>query len=240
MRLNADKDKKDDRRKAGFMTGLFSHPITQEGYAMDKPMIVRTGIFAAATIVCTLGIAGLITGCQSSQAKKAGFDTALNNFYSNRKDCLWTNPIKLPEAANGVKADEAKEFNALVDAGLLETAPADTHRRHEDEYKLSDMGRLNWTADPTRAGYGNFCFGTPKVNTIESYTRLSNPGETEYQVSYRDIVALPAWATTPSVKKVFPQVSQDSSGQTATATLIKNGNGWKVQTVSRPGGTPVG
>jgi len=209
---------------------------------MDKTTFVKTGMVAA-TLVCAFGIAVLVAGCQSSAAKKAGFDTALNKFYSSRQDCLWTNPIKFPEMAP--TASETQEFNALVDAGLLEKTQATTARRRgrsaeAAKYVLSDYGRLIWKADPARAGYGNFCLGAPQVNTIESYTRVGSAGATEYEVNYRDIVKLPAWATTPSVKKVFPQVSEDSNGQTATATLVKNGNGWKVQTVSPPQPKPMG
>jgi hypothetical protein len=209
---------------------------------MNHAIFARTGI-AAATVGCAFGIAVLVAGCQSSAAKKAGFDTAINNFYQSRQDCLWSNPIKFPETAT--QGNEMQELDALVDAGLLNKTTAKTVRRRErsneaNEYVLSDYGRLVWKADAARAGYGNFCFGPPQVNSIESYKRVNGASATEYQVNYRDVVRLPAWASTPAVKKVFPRVKEDSSGQTATATLIKNGNGWKVQTVSQPPGTPMG
>lgn len=210
---------------------------------MNHTRFVRKGMVTAAAAVCAFGIAGLVAGCQSSAAKKAGFDTAINSFYQSRQDCLWSNPVKFPESV--ADANEMQELDALVDAGLLNKTPAKPGRRRErpneaKEYVLTDYGRLIWKTDSARAGYGNFCFGTPQVNTIESYTRVNAPGATEYEVNYRDRVRLPAWASTAAVKKVFPKVSADSSGQTATATLIKNGHGWKVQTVSQPSGTPMG
>jgi len=205
----------------------------------------RMGIGALVTAICTLGMAVMIAGCQTKAEKDAAFKTALNTYYSNHKDCLWSSPIKLPETANAEDKDETKGFDALVDAGLLQrTGAAKTsHARgeeHGSEYELSDIGRLDWTADPTRQGYGNFCFGHPQVNTIESDTKLAGGNMPQYNVSYRESVTLPAWATMPQVKQAFPKITKDSSGQTATATLMKGAKGWQVQNISPSTPTPMG
>jgi hypothetical protein len=181
-------------------------------------------------------MAGLIAGCESSTAQKAAFRTALDKYYGSEQDCLWTSPIKMPAVVIASNEDQAKEFDALVTAGLLDRVKAEKTRHgrksaSEEEYELSDMGRANWTADASRPGYGNFCFGHPRVNAVESYSRVRGANGTEFDVSYRNSVMLPPWANVPQVEKAFPAISEEGSAQTASATLIKNGNGWKVQDV---------
>ncbi len=204
----------------------------------------RTGFVALATAICALGMAMLIAGCQTKAEHDAAFKTALNTYYSGHQDCLWSNPVKFPESADTRKADQLKEFDALVDAGLLQRTGGTEarHARHEErrrEYALSDIGRLDWTADQARSGYGNFCFGHPQVNAIESYSKVST-GSSEYDVSFRDSVTLPAWATIPQVKQAFPKVANASTGQAASATVVKNSNGWQVMNVSPASATPMG
>lgn len=212
---------------------------------MHNSGITSKGFVLAATMICALGMAGFLMGCQSSAERESAFTTALNTYYSNNHECLFANSIKFPLTVNAKDEDQAKELDALVDAGLLNRPGAEKtrHARHEErgaEYELSDMGRLNWTADVTRKDYGNFCIGHPQVNTIESYKKVTDTATTEYDVSYRDSVMLPAWASMPPIEKAFPMVAEDGSGQTDSATLIKDNNGWKVENVSQASGTPVG
>ena len=207
--------------------------------------ITRTGIVAAATAICALGMAVLITGCQTKAERNAAFKTALNTYYSGHQDCLWSSPIKFPITADAGDENQVKALNALVDAGLLQRTEAEKarHARHEErrtEYELSDIGRLDWTADQARTGYGNFCFGHPQVNAIESYTKVNSGITPKYNVSFRDSVTLPAWATLPQVKQAFPKVADASHGQTANATVTKSNNGWQVQNVNPATATPMG
>ncbi len=211
---------------------------------MPRTRISPTWFVAATAAFCTLGITLLISGCQANVNHDAAFTTALDTYYSNRPDCLFANPIKFPESTSARNNEEMQEFQALVAAGLLE--PAGVRKVHarrgerEDEYKLTDIGRLDWTADQARIGYGNFCIGHPQVNAIESFSRVSGSSPIKYDVSYSDKVTLPAWAATPQVKQAFPAVTKDSSGQTAKATLVKSNNRWKVMNVTPPASTPMG
>jgi hypothetical protein len=205
---------------------------------------------AAAAAVCALAFSLLICGCQTKVERQAAFTAALNNYYSARQDCLFPDPIKFPIAPDTKNRDEKQEFDALVKAGLL--LPEGTqkaahvrrtaHARHEGRgaYELSDVGRLDWTADQARIGYGNFCFGHPQVNAIQNSAEIAGVTPTRYKVSYRDRVILPAWAAEPQVEKAFPEIVKDSSGQTSTATMVKSSSGWKVQNVSPPVTNPMG
>ncbi len=180
----------------------------------------QMAIVLAGTIVCALATTALIAGCQSSAKEKGAFRAALTSYYANKPECLWPSPIRLPESADAVHGDQAKMFAALVDDGLLQLG---------DNYQLSDMGRLVWTADPARKGYGNFCFNHAHAIAIESYSPVRGAKADEFAVSYRDSVNLPAWwVNVPPVEKAFPAVTALESGVTKTATIVKSDNGWKV------------
>jgi len=205
----------------------------------------RSSSVAVATAVCALASSLLISGCQTKYDRQMAFTAALNNYYSARQDCLFTDPIQFPVAANTLTKDQKAQFDALVTAGLLQrqATPNAAHERHQSSqegYALSNIGRLDWTADQARVGYGNFCLGNPQVNSIQNSTEMAGDTPTRYKVSYRDRVILPAWASEPQVEKAFPQIVKDSSGQTSSATMVKSSSGWKVQNVSPPAATPMG
>jgi len=212
---------------------------------MNGFTFARTSFVVLTAAVCALASSLLISGCQTKYDRQMAFTAALDNYYSARQDCLFANPIQFPVTANSLNKDQKAQFDALVSAGLLQrqTAQYAPHQRHQSSqegYALSNIGRLDWTADQTHLGYGNFCFGNPQVKRIQSSTEIAGVTPTRYKVSYRDRVILPAWAAEPQVEKVFPQIVEDSSGQTSSATLVKSSSGWKVQNVSPAAATPVG
>jgi len=212
---------------------------------MSRFAFAQTSIGAVAAAVCALAGSLLISGCQTKVERQAAFTAALNNYYGVRQDCLFSSPLKFPVTENSLNKDQKAQLDALVGAGLLqrEAAQQGAHKRHAptgEEYALSNIGRLDWTVDQTRVGYGNFCLGNPQVNGIQKSTEIAGATPTRYKVSYRDRVILPAWAAEPQVKKAFPEVVKDSSGQTATATMVKSSSGWKVQNVSPHAATPMG
>jgi hypothetical protein len=207
--------------------------------------ITRTWIAAATGAVIPFAFALLISGCQTKYERNAAITAALNNYYGTHQDCLFADAIKFPERADAENQAETNELDALVDAGLLQRTGADNtgharRRGHGAEYQLSNIGRQDWTTDSERQGYGNFCFGHPQVSAIDRSTEVHGGSLMRYYVSYRDQVVLPLWATMPEVERAFPSVVKDSSGQTATATMVKNSNGWKVQNVSPPVANPLG
>lgn len=212
---------------------------------MCRSTITQTAIGATASVVCALALSLLISGCQTAYERQTAFTAALNNYYSVRQDCLFPGSIKFPIAGTNLNGDQKNELDALVDVGLLQRAAAHktAHSRHEaspGEYELSNIGRLDWTADQARMGYGNFCFGHPQVNAIQHSTEIAGVTPTRYKVSYHDQVILPAWAEEPQVEKAFPKVIEESTGESSTATMIKSSGGWKVQNVSPPAPNPMG
>ena len=191
---------------------------------------------AALTILALLGAIIIIAGCHTNALNTAAFQSALNSYYASRQECLWSQPIKFPAQADAKDEDQTAQFDALTDAGLLKRTPGEKQRfligsKRVNNYDLSDKGRSTWTVDPAQPGYGNFCFGSPDVSSIDSYSP-NDPNATQYNVTYRYAVSLPSWANTAEMKTAFPRAARDSRGEEASATLVKNGDNWQVQNVS--------
>jgi hypothetical protein len=177
-----------------------------------------------------------VAGCHSKAVDKEEFHSALNNYYASQQSCLWSSPIRFPVQADTDDDAKTRHYDALTDAGLLQRMPAEKKRfligsKNVNNYDLSDQGRSAWIADPSEPGYGNFCFGHPKVNSIDSFTPDTG-GATQYSVNYHYGVTLPSWANNAEMQTAFPSVAALGAGQSATATLIQTGNGWQVQSVS--------
>lgn len=184
------------------------------------------------------GIMLLAAGCRKNAADKSAFKSVINNYYEGRQECVWPNPVKFPAQADVSKEDQTKGFDALTDAGFLVRKPVEKKRfligsKQVNDYDLSAKGRSIWTADQTQPGYGNFCFGHRSVTIIDNYTPANNSNATQYTVTYHyNVVSVPDWANTTEMKTAFPRIRDDASGQqTATATLTKTNNGWKVVNV---------
>lgn len=188
--------------------------------------------------------AAAIAGCHNhtNTVDTSAFQSAINDYYASRQECLWSTPMKFPIQADASKENQTEQFDALTDAGLLQRTPAEKQRfligsKRVNNYDLSDKGHSNWTTDPTQPGYGNFCLGSPHVQSIDSYSP-NTPDATQYSVTYRYALSLPGWSNTAEIKTAFPRVARDSQGQEATATLVKSQSGWQVQSVNSS--TPPG
>jgi hypothetical protein len=192
-----------------------------------------------ATVAVALAAAAFIAGCHTNTVDQSAFRSALNNYYASHQDCLWNQPVKFPAQADASNEDQTAGFDALTDAGLLTRTPAEKQRfligsKRVNNYDLSDKGRSEWTADSAQPGYGNFCLGTPKVRSVDSYAPSNDANAPQYSVTYRYAVSPPSWANTSEIKTAFPRVARDSDGQQATATLVKSSDGWQVQNVAQP------
>jgi hypothetical protein len=189
-------------------------------------------------VLMMVGVIGFGAGCRTNQVDKGAFKAALDSYYSGKPDCLWSTPIKFPAQADASNEDQTKGFDALTDAGMLTRTPVEKKRfligsKQANDYDLSDKGRSTWTADPNQPGYGNFCFGHFQVNSVDGYTPIANSNGTQYSVAYHySVTGMPDWANSAEIKTAFPKIASDASGQeTATATLVKSGDGWQVQSV---------
>jgi hypothetical protein len=188
----------------------------------------------------------LIAGCHpnSNMVDKGDFKTALDNYLVGQPVCLFSTSVKLPVQADTKNDEQTKGFDALTDAGLLTRTPEEKKRflvgsKQVNDYDLSAQGRSAWTPEPTQPGYGNFCFGSPKVTSVDNYTPAQPNGNT-YSVSYQYSVNLPDWAKTEEMRTAFPSVGLWGTPRAATANLTKGETGWSVQHVAATAGTQPG
>jgi hypothetical protein len=192
-------------------------------------------ILAEATVI--------LAGCHTNVVNTAAFQSALNNYYASRQECLWSAPVKFPVQADFSDESQTEQFDALTDAGLLKRTPGEKQRfligsKRVNNYDLSDKGRSTWTVDPAQPGYGNFCLGSPDISSIDSYAPNNDPNATQFTLTYRYSVSLPSWANSSEIKSAFPWVARISQGQEATAILVKSSDGWQVQNVSQVASNP--
>ena len=185
---------------------------------------------------CLALTAILEAGCHTNTVDKSAFKSALDSYYRGRQECLWPAPVRFPAQADPDNELQTRSFDALTDAGLLQRTPAEKNRflvgsKQVNDYDLSPKGRSTWTPDPAQPGHGNFCFGSPKVTSIDDYTAIDSDGG-EYTVSYHWAVKLPDWANTDEMRTAFSRVASDSEPRAGTANLAKSNDGWQVQHVA--------
>jgi hypothetical protein len=181
----------------------------------------------------------IAAGCRKTNTvDKSAFKSAINDYYSARPECVWSDSVKFPAQADTLNDDQTKGFDALTDAGLLTRASAEKKRfligsKQVNNYDLSDKGRSTWTADQTQPGYGNFCIGHREVTTVDNFTPADNPDATQYTVIYHyDVAGVPDWAKSTEMQTAFPKIAADTSAQrAATANVVKSTNGWQVGSV---------
>ncbi len=180
-----------------------------------------------------IGLIGWASGCKK-QIDQSEFKSAINKSFAGRHECVWPEPIKLPAEVDTSKDEKTRDYDTLLDAGLLVRGTAEKKRflvgsKQVNQYDLADKGHAAWTPDPNQPGYGNFCFGHFNVTAIDSATPNDPSNPTQYTVTYRyEVEGIPAWATTPESMRTFPKIAADTSIQAGTATLVKGTNGWEV------------
>jgi hypothetical protein len=160
----------------------------------------------------------LFPGCNKQDNSKANYQTAIDNYYKARPVCLWQDTKKFPVQA--ATADDAKTegFDALTDAGLLARTTAEKKvfivaSKQVNNYDLSAQGRSAWTPDTSQPGYGNFCYGHRKVDSIDSFTAGVNGSGMK----------------TEEVKTAFSSLGAAlAQSQPAHDSLVMNGNDWQV------------
>ncbi len=183
-----------------------------------------------------------LVGCKKTDDNKLNFTNAINTYYSSRPACLWDDPKKFPVQADTSDTSKTSGYDALVDQGLLARTTAEKKvfivaSKQVTNYDLTDKGRSSWTADQTQPGYGNFCYGTMKVSSIDSSTPTNDqPGATTTVSYHAGISSPPSWASAAETQNGFPGVRTNLSGPVAaSATLTNTTNGWSV--TQGPAGT---
>jgi hypothetical protein len=195
--------------------------------------------FAVLTLMATMALA---SGCHQT-IDKEDFRSALNRYYSDRQVCLFDPEVKLPVQADASNEEQTRRFDALTDAGLLQRTPEEKKRfligsKQVNDYDLTAQGRTHWAADASQPGFGNFCVGAPTVKSIDNFVPAGT-SENQYSVTYTYGLKLPDWANNAEIQSSFPRMAQESSGESATATLTKQGNEWQVGNVSSSRGAPL-
>lgn len=187
--------------------------------------------------LCTLGLSvGLLftAGCNKTANSNSNYETAINDHYKASPVCIWSQPKKFPVQA--ATSDDAKTegYDALTQAGLLTRTTGEKKKfiiasQQVNNYDLSSQGRSSWTPDTSQPGYGNFCYGTREVTSIDSSTPGTNAqGAKTATVSYHyKIASVAGWAKSPEMQTAFPSISTAlGASPAASATLVMNGNNW--------------
>jgi hypothetical protein len=179
-------------------------------------------------------VALLATACNKTDNSDMNYKAAINDHFKAAPACIWSQSKKLP--AQAATSDDAKTegYDALTQAGLLVRTTAEKKvfivaSKQVNNYDLSDTGRSTWTPDPNQPGYGNFCYGTREVTSIDNSTVGANPsGSKTVAVDYHYKIAnVPTWANSPGMKTAFPSIDTALSGSSAAkATLVMNGDHW--------------
>ncbi len=186
---------------------------------------------AAILAVATL----IVAGCKKTADNTVNYRAAINAYYASSPACLWANAIKFPVQADTSDATKTSGYDALVDQGLLTRTTAEKKvfiiaSKQVTNYDLSDKGRSAWTADQQQPGFGNFCYGTRTVQSINAATPASDqPGATTTVNYHVGLASPPAWASAAETQNAFPQVKADLTAPVAaTATLTNTTSGWSV------------
>jgi len=191
-------------------------------------------------LVAAAVLAISVTGCKGPKDQTGNLKTAINNYYDQWPECLWKQPIQLPQQHAKNDAAAVQPFDALVDQGLLSRTPVEKSRliilkEIANSYDLTDKGRANWTVDSSQPGYGNFCYAHRAVKDILSSTPAgTQPGATttvNYTYTLGDVKD---WARAPETQNAFPEL-QSALGATSQATtkLLLTSDGWKVQAAAK-------
>ena len=175
-------------------------------------------------------------GCKKTADVKPNFTSAINTYYAASPACLWKEEIKFPVQADANDTAKTSMYDALVDQGLLTRTSAEKKEllilsKRVTNYDLSDKGRSAWKADVQQPGYGNFCYGTPTVSSIDSNTPTTGEVGATTTVNYHVAVSgAPGWATAAETQNAFPGLQASLQPSPAAATLTDTSSGWQVTT----------
>lgn len=196
---------------------------------------MRTATFLLSALTLTLPV---VTGCRMPKNETGNLTTAINNYYDQHPECLWTNSVQLPQTYDLDDLSHVRQFDALASVGLVSSTPltrmkSATVHKPAKIYDLTDKGRTNWRPDPARTGYGNFCYAHREVKKIIHNTQAGiEPGAmTSVSYSY-EVGSLKDWADSPQVQEAFPWITRSLRVTgTASENLLLTRDGWKVQAI---------
>jgi hypothetical protein len=187
---------------------------------------------------CALVVALLTlgtTGCNTGSNNDLNYKATINDHFKAFPACIWSQPKKFPVQA--ATSDDAKTegYDALTQEGLLTRTTAEKKvliiaSKQVNNYDLSDKGRTSWTPDSSQPGYGNFCYGTREVTTIDNSTLGTNgSGAKTVSVTYHYKIAnVTSWANSQEMKTAYPSIATAlDANPSDTATLVMTGDHWE-------------
>lgn len=184
----------------------------------------------------------VLTACKKTADVTPNYSAAIDTYYAAHPACIWSAPQQFPVQVAHSDESKTRQFDALVDQGLLTRTSAEKKiiivSKQMNNYDVSEKGRSAWTADPSQPGYGNFCYGHRKVTSIDSNTPTNDqPGATTTVAYHYTFDGVPEWAKAAETQTAFPAVQTALAGpKTATATLTNTTQGWQLnRSSSAPG-----
>lgn len=190
-------------------------------------------------VVAAVGLGTMLlgVGCKKTDDNKVNFTNAINTYYASRPACLWADEVKFPVQVDTSDTSKTMGYDALVDQGLLQRTTAEKKvfiiaSKQVTNYDLTDKGRGVWKPDTSQPGFGNFCYGTMKVSSLDSSTPTTGQVGATTTVSYHAAISgAPGWASAAETQSGFPAVQANLAGPVAaTATLTDTSSGWAVTT----------
>jgi hypothetical protein len=178
----------------------------------------------------------LILGCNNGRANDTTYRTAIDDYYKAHPACLWSEPKKFPVQAATSDDSKTQGYDALTQEGLLNRTTAEKKvlivaSKQVNNYDLSDKGRQSWTPDTSQPGYGNFCYGTREVTSVDNSTVGTNgQGAKTVAVNYHYKIANVAnWAQSQEMKTAYPGMAAALNQNPSDATnLTQAGDHWEV------------
>jgi hypothetical protein len=176
-----------------------------------------------------------VTGCNNGSNTDLSYKAAINDHFKAFPVCIWSQPKKFPGQA--ATSDDAKTegYDALTQEGLLTRTTAEKKMfiiasKQVNNYDLSDKGRTSWTPDTSQPGYGNFCYGTREVTSIDNSTLGTNgTGAKTVDVAYHyNIANVASWASSEEMKTAYPGIASAlSENHSDRASLVMTGDHWE-------------
>lgn len=180
--------------------------------------------------IALIGFIGLIAGCsQNKQPNEKNFLTAINTYYADRNECLFTDTLRFPyeTAIKDQSPTGSKGMDALTASDLMK----------RQEAKVIGVNRYTLTPAGERAG-GRFCYGHREAAGIVSFTPPAGPeGHQTTTVTYRYVIRdLPVWANTDAMRQAFPDLAKSTSADPQDTTQLGlTTNGWQMAVDIAPG-----
>jgi len=209
------------------------------------------------TIIAVPAYALVLSACggASNNAPDVNFETVLNSYYADHKDCVGLPTTKnndgffyIAEIADdsdalGVQRNERdlEPFLALANAGIMTVEDTQASRKVFSRsekvpgkgFKLTELGKSLLLADEYKRGGGQhepqLCYGQRIVDEIVSFTEPADiRGVTVSSVKYTFNVGNVAdWAKMPEINIRYPHIEAYLANTSEdTDDLVLTGQGW--------------